>query len=82
MQQKEVARTIISLQYHIFAAGALAFLLVWAMFLWLWSMPLILLEYGVGRFTRKATVESFGKLLGPGFRFMGAFQAFIGICIG
>ena len=45
-------------------------------------MPLILLEYGVGRFTKKGTIESFGKLVGPSYRFMGAFQAMIGIFIG
>ena len=45
-------------------------------------MPLILLEYGVGRFTKKAPLEAFGKLLGPSYRFMGAFPAMIGIFIG
>ncbi len=66
---------------HVYV-GALVFLLVWFMFLWLWSMPIIIIEYGVGRFTKKTTVESFAKLLGPSYRFMGAFQAFMGICIG
>lgn len=45
-------------------------------------MPLILLEYGVGRFTKKATVESYGKLIGPSYRFMGAFPTMIGTFIG
>lgn len=52
------------------------------MFLWMWSIPIILIEYGVGRFTKKGTVESFGKLLGPSYRFMGAFPAVTGIFSG
>ena len=63
-------------------SGALAFLLVWFFFLWMWSIPIILIEYGVGRFTRKGTTESFGKLLGPSYRFMGAFPAITGIFSG
>jgi SNF family Na+-dependent transporter len=45
-------------------------------------MPLILLEYGAGRFTKKAPVEAFAKLIGPSYRFMGAFSATIGTFIG
>ena len=45
-------------------------------------MPLILMEFGIGRFTKKSMVESFGKLLGPSYRFMGAFQGMIGLFIG
>ena len=63
-------------------AGALAFLLVWFAFLWLWSIPIILIENGIGRFTKKSTVESFNKLLGPSYRFMGGFQAFAALSIG
>jgi len=62
--------------------GALAFLIVWAFFLWLWSIPIILIEYGVGRFTRKSVIESFATLLGPSYRFMGGFQVIVGLCIG
>ena len=53
------------------------FLLVWFGFLWIWSIPIILIEYGVGRFTNKASVESFAKLLGPSYRWMGAFLAVV-----
>lgn len=62
--------------------GALAFLLVWFMFLWVWSIPIILIEYGVGRFTKKSTIESYSKLIGPSYRFIGGFQAFVGFCLG
>ena len=63
-------------------AGALAFVIVWFAFLWFWSIPIILIENGIGRFTKKSTVESFNKLLGPSYRFMGGFQAFAALSIG
>lgn len=62
--------------------GALAFLIVWFGFLWLWSMPIILIEYGIGRFTKKSTVESYNKLIGPAYRFMGGFQAMVAFALG
>ena len=66
----------------LFSSGALVFLIVWFCFLWLWSMPIILIEYGIGRFTKKSTVESFNKLLGPSYRFLGGFQGCVGFCLG
>ena len=65
-----------------YKSGALVFLIVWFGFLWVWSIPIILIEYGVGRFTRKAAVESFAKLLGPSYRWMGAFLAAVTLGIG
>ena len=62
--------------------GALVFLVIWFGFLWLWSIPIILIEYGVGRFTKKAGVESFRKLIGPSYRWMGAFLAVVNLGIG
>ena len=57
------------------------FLIVWSCFLWLWSIPLIILEYATGRYTRLGTVESMNQLAGPSFRFMGAFLVFIPFAI-
>lgn len=45
-------------------------------------MPLILLEYGIGRFTKKGVVESFAKLLGPSYRFIGFFPPIVATLIG
>ena len=53
------------------------FLIVWFCFLWLWSIPLIILEYATGRYTRLGTVESMNQLAGPSFRFMGAWLIFV-----
>ena len=56
------------------STGALAFLIAWFIFLFIWSIPLILIENGVGQFTGKAPVEAFSKLLGPSYcGWMGAF---------
>ena len=57
------------------------FLIVWCCFLWLWSIPLIILEYATGRYTRLGTVESMNELAGPSFRFMGAWLIFVPFAI-
>ena len=62
--------------------GALVFLIVWCCFLWVWSIPLILIEYATGRYFRKGTVESAYKLAGPSFRFMGAWMVVVSNAIG
>ena len=48
----------------VFPAGALCFLLVWFCFLFLWSIPMLLVEYGLGRYTRKGVIQSFQQFLG------------------
>lgn len=62
--------------------GALVFLMVWFLFLLIWSIPICLIEYGVGRYTRVSTIESFAKLLGPSYRFLGGFIAGTSLFIG
>ncbi|XP_035659086.1 sodium- and chloride-dependent betaine transporter-like [Branchiostoma floridae] len=44
--------------------GCLQFLLVWLVFLFLWSMQIIIMEYAIGRFTRRAPPMAFHNLLG------------------
>ena len=66
---------------HATDGGGLVFLLVWFCFLWLWSIPLVLIEFGVGRFTRKGPVEAFKELIGPAYRFLGAYVAFNNMAI-
>lgn len=62
-------------------AGGLVFILVWFMFLLLWSIPVIIIEYSVGRYTRKGPVESFATLLGKNYRWLGGwvFMVTLGI---
>lgn len=61
--------------------GGLQFLLVWILFLGLWSLPVILIEYSVGRFTRKAPVKSFRLLLGPWSLWCGGWMVAVVIFI-
>lgn len=52
-----------------------SFLIPWFIFLFLWSIPLILIEFSIGRHTRKGVVGSFATLLTPRFTWMGGFVA-------
>ncbi len=52
--------------------GGGEFLVAWIVFLFLWSIPLILLEFGLGRKTRSGPVKAFAQVAGPGWAWMGA----------
>ena len=53
------------------------FLIVWILFLVLWSSPMLLIEYGTGRYTRKAVIGSFRSLLGEGAAWCGAWISMV-----
>ena len=53
--------------------GGGEFLVAWIAFLLLWSVPLILLELGLGRKTRSGPIRSFVALAGPRWAWSGAF---------
>ena len=57
--------------------GGGEFLVAWIVFLFLWSIPLILLEFGLGRKTRSGPIKTFIKMLGPRWAWMGAFCVFV-----
>lgn len=61
--------------------GAGAFLLAWGVFLFIWSVPLIIAEYGIGRNGRRGVVGSFLKLAGERFAWMGSFIGFVATAI-
>jgi NSS family neurotransmitter:Na+ symporter len=54
-----------------------SFLVPWFLFLFLWSIPLLITEFSIGKKIRKGTIGSFIKSAGPGFGWMGWF---VGIC--
>lgn len=56
--------------------GGGSFLIPWIIFLFLWSIPLIIVEYSMGRKSRKGVIGSFIKIMGPKYAWMGAFVAF------
>ena len=57
--------------------GGGEFLIAWVVFLFLWSIPLILLEFGLGRKTRRGPVRTFMTLMGPRWVWMGAFVVWV-----
>ena len=61
--------------------GGGSFLVAWVVFLLLWSIPLLILEFGMGKATRRGTVGSFIKTIGPKFAWMGAWVAWVAVAI-
>src|SRR5690606_5531732 len=61
--------------------GAGAFLIAWIIFLFIWSIPLIIAEYALGRHGRKGVIGSFVKSAGERFAWMGSFVAFVATAI-
>ncbi len=60
--------------------GGGEFLVAWIVFLFLWSVPLILVEFGMGRKTRSGPVKAFVSLAGPGWAWAGAMV--VCVCAG
>ena len=61
--------------------GGGSFLVAWVVFLFLWSVPLLILEFGMGKGTRRGAIGAFMKTLGPKFAWMGAWVAFCATAI-
>ncbi len=61
--------------------GAGALIIAWLIFLFLWSIPLIITEYLIGRKYRYGVVGSFVKGIGKRFAWMGAFVVFVAAAI-
>ena len=61
--------------------GAGAFLVAWVIFLFVWSIPLIIAEYALGYKGRRSVVGTFAKMAGKRFAWMGAFLGFVAAAI-
>jgi neurotransmitter:Na+ symporter, NSS family len=61
--------------------GSGAFLIAWVSFLLLWSIPLIIAEYAIGRSGRQGVIGSFIKIAGEKFAWMGGFVGFVAMAI-
>lgn len=61
--------------------GAGAFLIAWITFLFIWSIPLIIAEYGIGRNGRKGVIGSYIKMVGKNSAWMGSFIGFVATAI-
>jgi NSS family neurotransmitter:Na+ symporter len=56
--------------------GGGAFLIPWLIFLFAWSIPLLVLELGMGRSSRRGCVGAFAHIAGPRLGWLGSFVAF------
>jgi NSS family neurotransmitter:Na+ symporter len=61
--------------------GGAAFLIPWILFLFIWSIPLLIAEFGIGRGTRRGCVGAFASLIGERYAWMGGFVAVVTIMI-
>ena len=64
------------------ANGGGAFLVPWLIFLFLWSVPLIIAEFALGKRSRTGTVGTFRIFAGKRFAWMGLWTAWISTAIG
>ena len=55
--------------------GGAAFLIPWMLFLVVWSLPLLIAEFGLGRGARRGPIGTFASLVGPRHAWMGGFVA-------
>ena len=61
--------------------GGGSFLVAWAVFLLIWSIPLMIVEFGFGKRARLGTVGAFSRLAGPNAAWMGGWVAFCAAAI-
>ena len=64
------------------ANGGGSFLIPWLIFLFLWSIPLIIAEFALGKRSRVGTVGTFRIFAGRKFAWMGLWTAWISTAIG
>ena len=64
------------------ANGGGSFLIPWLIFLFLWSIPLIIAEFALGKRSRVGTVGTFRIFAGKKFAWMGLWTAWISTAIG
>jgi NSS family neurotransmitter:Na+ symporter len=61
--------------------GGAAFLIPWFIFLFTWSLPLLVAEFGIGRGARRGVVGAFADLIGRRYAWMGGFIAVTSVMI-
>ncbi|MFQ6083275.1 MAG: sodium-dependent transporter [Candidatus Aminicenantia bacterium] len=57
--------------------GGGAFIIPWMLFLFFWSIPLLIIEFSIGKNYRVGVIGSFGQIMGKKFAWMGSFVAFV-----
>lgn len=62
--------------------GGGSFMIPYVIFLFSWSIPILLVEFTIGKKSRKGTMGSFGAFLGEKKVWMGAWMAWVSTAIG
>lgn len=61
--------------------GGGAFIIPWLIFLFIWCLPLLIIEISIGRHFRKGVLSSFKEGMGEKFTWLGAFVAWVSTAI-
>ena len=61
--------------------GGGAFIIAWLVFLFIWAIPLLMIEFSIGSHYRKGLLGSFKEGMGKKFTWIGAFIAWVSISI-
>jgi len=61
--------------------GGGSFLVAWVIFLFLWSIPLLITEFAIGKTTRLGTIGSFRTFVGEKYTWMGAWMVWVSTAI-
>jgi neurotransmitter:Na+ symporter, NSS family len=61
--------------------GGGSFLIPWVIFLFIWSIPLIIAEFALGKHSRQGPIGAVAKTAGNNFAWMGAFIVFVATAI-
>lgn len=61
--------------------GGGAFVLVWILFLFTWSIPLLMVEFSIGNKFKKGLIGAFKEGIGKKYSWMGAFVALVSTAI-
>ena len=61
--------------------GGGAFLIAYVIFLFTWSIPLLIAEFSIGKKTRLGTIGSFKYFAGKKYAWMGAWMIFVSVVI-
>ncbi len=64
------------------ANGGGTFLIPWLLFLFIWSIPLVIAEFAMGKRSRTGTIGTFRIFTGKRFAWMGLWTAWISTAIG
>ena len=59
------------------ANGGGSFLIAWLVFMFAWSVPLVMSEFALGKRTRRGPAGAVGHLIGGRYNWLGAF---VGLC--